>query len=166
MNTCISYQTQIISTSTNISSSILLKEILSISNESVSSSQSPTSVVKKSFSPEPKFSQSNNINHLSSSSSSTSSSSKKNKKRTSPPPLYLPPSSTMISTHSNYFYAGSDFMNSPDPNTIPIPNFDDVDDFFIPSSSYSNLDSNSNSGSNPNSLKDKTSTLRRILQVK
>eukprot|EP00604_Paraphysomonas_vestita_P000846 CAMPEP_0174818144 /NCGR_PEP_ID=MMETSP1107-20130205/772_1 /TAXON_ID=36770 /ORGANISM="Paraphysomonas vestita, Strain GFlagA" /LENGTH=212 /DNA_ID=CAMNT_0016029603 /DNA_START=78 /DNA_END=716 /DNA_ORIENTATION=+ len=119
----------------------------------VESPQSPTSITKKMLSPESKNSRSNH----------STSSSKKAKKRPSPPPLSLPAptitttnTSTIFSTPStstNYFYAGSDFMNSPDPMTIPIPNFDDADDFFIPSN-------------NLTIIEDKTSALRRILQVK
>lgn len=177
--------------------------------ESKNQPQSPTSITKKTFSPESKNSRNNNNNN--------NNSSKKAKKRPSPPPLSLPaptititnlattitttttpisdtssnrvntppptivplqtqlsssstttPTMTMTiptltksksnSSKANSFYAGSDFMNSPDPLSIPIPNFDDADDFFIPS--------NSSMNSYSSLMEDKTSALRRILQVK
>mmetsp|Transcript_21035 Transcript_21035/g.21727 ORF Transcript_21035/g.21727 Transcript_21035/m.21727 type:complete len:176 (-) Transcript_21035:1261-1788(-) len=169
-----SSSSSILSTSPN-NPSILLKGVLSISSTTATSttsgrstspeftnntkneSQLPTNFTKKSFSPESK----------------TNNSSKKAKKRPSHAPLSSTstslPSSTTTNT-SNYFYAGSDFMNSPDPMTIPIPNFDDVDDFFVPtfstSSSVSSSPISTSSTSSRISLEDKTSALRRILQVK
>lgn len=86
---------------------------------------SPTSVAnKKCITPDPKLSR--------------TPSSQKPKRRSNP---------SVTPTTSNYF-AGSAFMNSPDPLTIPLPNFDDDEDFLPPV------------------VEDKTSALRRILQVK
>lgn len=125
-------------------------------------SYSPTSILpKKNLSPESKNSRLNN-----------SSSVKKAKKRPSPSPSSLPTSTSTSTNISKNFYAGSDFMNSPDPLTIPIPNFDDVDDFFAPSSApnVSSFPSSANvvsfSSACPAAIEDKTSALRRLLQVK
>ena len=164
-----------ISSSPTKNSSLLLKDLLSISNNSKTievikeqqnlsskieiqsqqhTSQSPTSITKKTFLLESKNSRSNQ-------------SIKNSNKQLSPPtttslfdsPLLTPTTSLSSSSSppsSNSFYAGSDFMNSPDPLTIPIPNFDDddeEDENIFPTSS------------NSLSFEDKTSTLRRILQV-
>lgn len=67
-------------------------------------------------------------------------------------------------TPVNTFYAGSAFQNSPDPLSIPHPDFDDMDDFFLDSSARSVI-SAASSQISPNTTNVKTESLLRILNI-